>query len=444
MDKNGDPKRAVLRLLLLKSNLGERDISFQEIAELVTEENKNTYEEDVEAGDFIEELEELGLLVQVQKRQYVISADMAVLRDHFLAFSAKGKSPAKKAESTVTLESLMSSKWSPEEDFRPKPSAPPQDELAYPEGASPRPRDADIRLEPFTVPGKTGGGRPVASESDSFAAFRRELERHRQEIVSRMVQDAVKEAEEEKKPERPTASEQTQTLAERFAALVRKQREDAAKLGKEPPPQTPAEAAFERQKEEFLMGLCLTPAQKGFLVRVGGAREGDHSMLLQVVDTAEEKYISDREGTLDKLYAKTGRTEEVEDAVEEITNRYGIAVRDGELRIGFDNLGEGVEQLVKLMGAITQIIELAEVAPTGTVSDCLDDPAFVRALRSCVVKRRASITFLRHECKVGYGEACKFLNVMEAMGYVAPVEGSPFWKVLLTRAEFEKRYGPIT
>ena len=57
-------KQAVMRILLLKSNLGERTVSFAEMDRAVSAENKKSDGIDVETEDLVAELEAQGVFGQ--------------------------------------------------------------------------------------------------------------------------------------------------------------------------------------------------------------------------------------------------------------------------------------------------------------------------------------------------------------------------------------------
>ncbi len=72
------------------------------------------------------------------------------------------------------------------------------------------------------------------------------------------------------------------------------------------------------------------------------------------------------------------------------------------------------------------------------------DPFYLRALAIVVRERKVSISFLQRKCAIGYGHAGKILEWMEYMGYVSPFDvKTKRRKVLLTKKEFEKKYGPL-
>ena len=69
------------------------------------------------------------------------------------------------------------------------------------------------------------------------------------------------------------------------------------------------------------------------------------------------------------------------------------------------------------------------------------DPVYIDALRYVVTIGQASISMIQRRCSVGYNRAGKIIEWMENMGYISPFEGAKARKVLLTKEEFEEKYG---
>ncbi len=75
----------------------------------------------------------------------------------------------------------------------------------------------------------------------------------------------------------------------------------------------------------------------------------------------------------------------------------------------------------------------------GQVSD-----AYVKALAVVVKLGQASISLIQRRCGVGYNHAGKIIEWMESMGYISPFDGKAKARgVLLTKEEFEAKYGPL-
>ena len=87
----------------------------------------------------------------------------------------------------------------------------------------------------------------------------------------------------------------------------------------------------------------------------------------------------------------------------------------------------------------------------GTPSDPFDsgnggdnvDPMFIEALRYVILSNSASISMIQRKCSAGYNRAGKIIEWMEDMGYISPFDGAKARKVLITKEEFESKYGPL-
>ncbi len=71
------------------------------------------------------------------------------------------------------------------------------------------------------------------------------------------------------------------------------------------------------------------------------------------------------------------------------------------------------------------------------------DPMFIEALRYVVQSNSASISMIQRKCSAGYNRAGKIIEWMEDMGYISPFDGAKARKVLITKEEFESKYGPL-
>ncbi len=76
-------------------------------------------------------------------------------------------------------------------------------------------------------------------------------------------------------------------------------------------------------------------------------------------------------------------------------------------------------------------------------SDGSVDPMYIEALRYVVQSNSASISMIQRKCSAGYNRAGKIIEWMEDMGYISPFDGAKARKVLLTKEEFESKYGPL-
>ena len=87
----------------------------------------------------------------------------------------------------------------------------------------------------------------------------------------------------------------------------------------------------------------------------------------------------------------------------------------------------------------------------GTPSDPFDsgnggdnvDPVYIEALRYVILSNSASISMIQRKCSAGYNRAGKIIEWMEDMGYISPFDGAKARKVLITKEEFESKYGPL-
>ena len=69
---------------------------------------------------------------------------------------------------------------------------------------------------------------------------------------------------------------------------------------------------------------------------------------------------------------------------------------------------------------------------------------YITALALVVKLGQVSISLIQRKCGIGYNVSGKIVEWMEAMGYVSPFDGtSRARQVLITREEFEKKYGPL-
>ena len=69
------------------------------------------------------------------------------------------------------------------------------------------------------------------------------------------------------------------------------------------------------------------------------------------------------------------------------------------------------------------------------------EAVYIEALRYVVDIGQASISMIQRRCSVGYPKAGKIIEWMENMGYISAFDGARARKVLLTKEEFESKYG---
>ncbi len=79
----------------------------------------------------------------------------------------------------------------------------------------------------------------------------------------------------------------------------------------------------------------------------------------------------------------------------------------------------------------------------GAPSEAEDD-LFIKALSLAISTGTISISQLQRRFSLGYPKAGKLIDKMETMGYISGNEGSKARKVLMTREEFENKYGSVS
>ena len=71
------------------------------------------------------------------------------------------------------------------------------------------------------------------------------------------------------------------------------------------------------------------------------------------------------------------------------------------------------------------------------------EPVYIDALRYVIAIGSASISMIQRKCSVGYNKAGKIVEWMEDMGYISSFDGAKARKVLITKEEFESKYGSL-
>ena len=84
----------------------------------------------------------------------------------------------------------------------------------------------------------------------------------------------------------------------------------------------------------------------------------------------------------------------------------------------------------------------------GSGSDSFGDgeevePVYIDALRYVILSNSASISLIQRKCSIGYNKAGKIVEWMEEMGYISSFEGAKARKVLISKEEFESKYGSL-
>ncbi|MBP5466180.1 MAG: hypothetical protein J6Y43_01280, partial [Clostridia bacterium] len=74
--------------------------------------------------------------------------------------------------------------------------------------------------------------------------------------------------------------------------------------------------------------------------------------------------------------------------------------------------------------------------------DGIDD-FFLKALWLAITSNSVSIAMLQRRFQIGYARAGGLVDKMERLGFVSGNEGSKARRVLITREEFENRFGSM-
>lgn len=86
-----------------------------------------------------------------------------------------------------------------------------------------------------------------------------------------------------------------------------------------------------------------------------------------------------------------------------------------------------------------------EAAEEETVSErgISEDKLFIDALRYVITAGSASISMLQRRFSVGYSKAGSLVDQMDRMGYISPFDGARARQVLITKEQFEEKYGAL-
>ena len=71
------------------------------------------------------------------------------------------------------------------------------------------------------------------------------------------------------------------------------------------------------------------------------------------------------------------------------------------------------------------------------------EEVYIEALRFVILSGSASISMIQRKCSVGYNKAGKIIEWMEEMGYISSFDGAKARKVLITKEEFESKFGAL-
>ena len=81
-------------------------------------------------------------------------------------------------------------------------------------------------------------------------------------------------------------------------------------------------------------------------------------------------------------------------------------------------------------------------APVGGISE--NNDTFIKSVALAITCGSISISQLQRRFQIGYSKAGGIVDKMEMLGYIGASEGSGKGrKVLITRQEYEEKYGPF-
>ena len=141
------------------------------------------------------------------------------------------------------------------------------------------------------------------------------------------------------------------------------------------------------------------------------------------------------------------------DLVEENTKNAFVAMETGNLEYGL-KIAEN-ETIVDFIKSRTKSHynedALAYIHATEEKEETPDDEKntlqvpriCIEALRYAIFNGNASIAMIQRKCGTSFRRASEVMEWMEEMGYVSPHNGSKPRKVLITKEEFESKYGPL-
>ena len=105
----------------------------------------------------------------------------------------------------------------------------------------------------------------------------------------------------------------------------------------------------------------------------------------------------------------------------------------------FENLFGSIDELPKPEAATPEPAPRKQPEVSTEV-----DPLYIQALKIAVKLGQISMSTLQRQCCIGYNHAGKIMDWMEGMGYVSAFSKNEYGrKVLLTKEEFEQKYGSL-
>ena len=86
--------------------------------------------------------------------------------------------------------------------------------------------------------------------------------------------------------------------------------------------------------------------------------------------------------------------------------------------------------------------EPARTDPTST-EPIPQDELWLEALRICIKSNSASISMLQRKLSVGYFRAGRLIEWLEENGYISAFDGAKARRLLITKEEFEEKFGKL-
>lgn len=136
---------------------------------------------------------------------------------------------------------------------------------------------------------------------------------------------------------------------------------------------------------------------------------------------------------------------EVEDGIQGLKEKYAPVCYDEALLREIDAIAEEIfKPKSKAKKANAATVSNSENVLDDAIDEAdeyLDDQMFVEAVELAVTMQKISTSMIQRRFMIGYGKAAKFLDIMEELGIVSPMEGQKPRGVLITMDQwFEMRH----
>ncbi len=169
-------------------------------------------------------------------------------------------------------------------------------------------------------------------------------------------------------------------------------------------------------------------------------------MALKVMNFADSSTILS-EGGAEKLLGN-GDMLYKNSSMSECERYQGAWISDSEIYnivkyIKENNASYFDEELKEFLDNATKPKQEESYGEGGEEGDGEGDPLFLKALWFAVNNGTVSISMLQRRYKIGFNRGGGLVDTMERLGFISSNEGSKARKVLLTRQEFEQRFGPM-